>query len=327
MPAELTDDGRNVMRQAFAGMLWCKQYYHYVVDDWLNGDPRQPAAADERRDGPQPRLAPPLQRRRHLDARQVGVPVVRGVGSRVPLHCRWRWSTPSSPRSSSMLLLREWYMHPNGQIPAYEWAFGDVNPPVHAWAALRVYQIEQKRPRRGRSAVPRARLPQAAAELHLVGQPQGRRGQQHLSGRLPRARQHRRLRSQRAAARAAATSSSRTARAGWRCTASTCSRIALELAREDPAYEDVASKFWEHFLYIAHAMNNRGDGVGLWDEEDGFFYDVLHTPDGQRIPLQGALDGRADSALRGRDARADAARAAARLHAAAGVVHRATVPT
>ena len=74
-----------------------------------------------------------------------------------------------------MLLLREWYMHPNGQLPAYEWAFGDVNPPVHAWAAWRVYKIEQKRRGKGDRDVPRARLPQAAAQLHLVGEPQGRR--------------------------------------------------------------------------------------------------------------------------------------------------------
>ena len=99
-----------------------------------------------------------------------------------------------------VLLLREWYMHPNGQLPAYEWAFGDVNPPVHAWAAWRVYKIEKQRTRRGRPRVPRARLPQAAAQLHVVGEPQGRRGQQRLPGRLPRPRQHRRLRPQRAAA-------------------------------------------------------------------------------------------------------------------------------
>ena len=99
-----------------------------------------------------------------------------------------------------ILLLREWYMHPNGQLPAYEWAFGDVNPPVHAWAAWRVYKIDAKRSRRCRPRVPRARVPQAAAQLHVVGEPQGRRGPQRLPGRLPRPRQHRRLRPQRAAA-------------------------------------------------------------------------------------------------------------------------------
>ena len=114
--------------------------------------------------------------------------------------CRWRWSIRSSPRSSSLLLLREWYMHPNGQLPAYEWAFGDVNPPVHAWAALARLQDREEAPRHRRPHVPRARVPEAAAQLHVVGEPQGRRRQQRLPGRLPRARQHRRVRPQRAAA-------------------------------------------------------------------------------------------------------------------------------
>ena len=112
---------------------------------------------------------------------------------------RWRWSTPDFAKEQLVLMLREWYMHPNGQLPAYEWEFGDVNPPVHAWAAWRVYKIEKKRAGPDRR-VSGARLPQAAAELHLVGQPQGRRGAQRLPGRLPGAGQHRRLRPQRAAA-------------------------------------------------------------------------------------------------------------------------------
>ena len=126
---------------------------------------------------------------------------------------------PDFAKEQLVLMLREWYMHPNGQLPPTSGRFGDVNPPVHAWAAWRVYKIEKKRTRRGRPRVPRARLPQAAAQLHLVGEPQGRRGQQRLPGRLPRPRQHRRLRSQSRRCRPAATSSSRTARAGWRCTA------------------------------------------------------------------------------------------------------------
>ena len=127
---------------------------------------------------------------------------------------------PEFAKQQLVLLTREWYMHPNGQLPAYEWAFGDVNPPVHAWATWRVFQIDRKQ--RGderRPRVPRARLPQADAELHLVGEPQGRRGPQHLPGRLPRARQHRRLRPQRAAADRRLHQPGRRHRAGWRCTA------------------------------------------------------------------------------------------------------------
>ena len=197
-------------------------------------------------------------------------------------------------------------MHPNGQLPAYEWALRRRQPAGARLGGVARLQDREEAARRRRPRVPRARLPQAAAQLHLVGEPQGRRRQQHLPGRISRPRQHRRLRPQRAAARPAATSSSRTARAGWRCTRSTCWPSRMELARDDPAYEDVASKFWEHFLYIAHAIDHQGNdrNLELWDDEDGFFYDVLHLPDGSRVPAEGALDGRPHPAVCRRDARA-----------------------
>ena len=229
-----------VLRQAFAGMLWCKQFYHYDVARWLDGDPAQSAAAGRAPRRAQPRLDAPRQPRRHLDARHVGVPVVRRVGPRLPL----RGPGPRRPRvrqAQLILLCREWYMHPNGQLPAYEWAFGDVNPPVHAWAALRVYEIARRR----RPRLPRAGLPQAAAQLHLVGQPQGRRGQQRLRGRLPRARQHRPLRPL-ARCPSRACSSSPTARLDGHVLPNLL-EIALVLAEHDHTYEDVATKFFEHF--------------------------------------------------------------------------------
>ena len=235
---------------------------------------------------------------------------------------------PDFAKEQLTLLLREWYMHPNGQLPAYEWAFGDVNPPVHAWAALRVYKIERAHDGRGRPRVPRAGLPQADAQLHLVGEPQGRR---------------RAATSSRAASSASTTSASSTAVAplpagghleqadgtswmGMYCL--NMLAIALELARDNPAYEDVASKFFEHFLYIAHAMNNRGsEGIALWDEEDGFYYDVLHLPDGDALSAARPIDGRAHPALRGRDARAGHARRAARLPTRASSGSSRTGPT
>ena len=149
----------------------------------------------------------------------MGIPVVRRLGPGVPLHPAGAGRSgvrqgPARPAT------REWYMHPNGQLPAYEWAFGDVNPPVHAWAAWRVYKIDRtQRAATRRPRLSRARLPQAAAQLHLVGQPQGRRGPQHLPGRLSRPGQHRRLRPQRAAADRRASSTRPTAPPGWRCTA------------------------------------------------------------------------------------------------------------
>ena len=247
------------MRQAFAGLLWSKQFYHYVVRDWLE---RRSGAADAAR-------ASGSSGRNHEWTHLYNADVISMPDKwEYPWYAAWDLAfhcvplalvDPEFAKEQLVLMLREWYMHPNGQLPAYEWAFGDVNPPVHAWAAWRVYKIEKKRTRHGRPRVPRARLPQAAAQFHLVGEPQGRRGHEHLPGRLPRPRQHRRLRSQRRRCRPAVTSSSPTARAGWRCTASTCWRSRWSSPTDNPAYEDVASKFWEHFLYIAAAMNNRGD--------------------------------------------------------------------
>ena len=132
------------MRQSFAGLLWSKQFYHYVVREWLDGDPASPAASGRTQVRPQQGLAAPLQRRRHLHAGQMGVSLVRGVGPGVSL-LPLALVDPEFAKEQLVLLLREWYMHPNGQLPAYEWAFGDVNPPVHAWAAWRVYKIDKKR--------------------------------------------------------------------------------------------------------------------------------------------------------------------------------------
>ena len=171
----------------------------------------------------------------------------------VPHACRSRRIDPDFAKEQLLLLLREWYMHPNGQLPAYEFAFSDVNPPVHAWACWRVYKMTGAA-RPARPAVPRARLPEAADQLHLVGEPQGRGGQQPLRRRLPRARQHRRLRPLAAAARRRPLEQADgTAWMAFYC--ATMLSMALELAREDPAYEDVASKFFEHFVAIADAMN------------------------------------------------------------------------
>ena len=132
---------------------------------------------------------------------------------------------PEFAKSQLVLLTREWYMHPNGQLPAYEWAFGDVNPPVHAWATWRVFQMDRKHaasdPGDGRSGVSGTRLSQADAQLHLVGEPQGRAGSKYLPGRLSGSRQHRRVRPQRTACRPAASSTRPTAPVGWRCIRST----------------------------------------------------------------------------------------------------------
>jgi glycogen debranching enzyme len=186
-----------------------------------------------------------------------------------------------------VLMLREWYMHPNGQIPAYEWAFGDVNPPVHAWASYQVYLLDKKK-NGGRGD--RAFLERIFHKLTLNftwwvnrKDPDGQNvfqggflgldniGMFDRSAMLP-----------------IGGHIEQSDGTSWMAMYSLdMLAIALELASEDPVYEDVASKFWEHFIYIARAMNHMGDdGLSLWDEKDGFFYDVLHTAGGERIPMR-----------------------------------------
>ena len=176
------------------------------------------------------------------------------------------------------LIMREWYQHPNGQMPAYEWNFSDVNPPVIALGGVARLPNRREADRQGRSRLSRNRLPQNADRLHLVGESQGLRGQKYFPRRIPRARQHRRLRSQRTLPDGGHLEQSDGT--SWMGMFSlNMMRMALELARENPVYENIATKFFEHFLGIAAAMNNLGGkGIGLWDETDEFYYDVLQLP-------------------------------------------------
>ena len=326
-PRDLSDDARAVMRQAFAGMLWSKQYYHYVVRDWLNGDPNFPPPPPARRLG-----------RNHEWIHLYNSDVISMPDKwEYPWYAAWDLAFHCLPlalidsefaKIQLVLMLREWYLHPNGQFPAYEWNFGDVNPPVHAWAAWRVYKIEQKRRGQRRPRLSGARLPQAAAQLHLVGEPQGRCRARTFS---------------RAASWAWTTSASfnrseplpggeyieQADGTGWMAMYSlNLMAIALELARDDPAYEDVASKFWEHFLYIANAINHLGDDDARHVGRRGRL--LLRRAAHARWPAraaQGALDGGADSAVRGRDAGAAPDGPPARLQAAACNGSSTTVPT
>ena len=200
-----------------------------------------------------------------------------------------------------VLMLREWYMHPNGQLPAYEWAFGDVNPPVHAWAAWRVYKIEKKR----RGVGDRAFLERVFHKLMLnftwwVNRKDAEGRNVFQGGFLG-------LDNigvfDRSAPLPTGGYLEQADGTGWMAMYSlNLLAIAMELASEDPSYEDVASKFWEHFLYIAKAINNLGSDGGMWSEEDGFFYDVLHMPDGRARADEDPVDGGADSAVRGGNA-------------------------
>jgi hypothetical protein len=285
IPADLTPDARQVMRQALAGMLWSKQFYHYVVRDWLKGDPAAPPPPAERLNGRNREWS-------HLyNADVISMP----DKWEYPWYAAWDLAfhcvplalvDPEFAKQQLVLMTREWYMHPNGQLPAYEWAFGDVNPPVHAWAAWRVYKIDKKR----RGTGDRAFLARIFQKLLLnftwwVNRKDSEGRNVFQGGFLG-------LDNigvfDRSAPLPTGGHIEQADGTGWM--AMYCLNmlaIAMELASEDPAYEDVASKFWEHFLYIANAINHLGsDGTGMWNEADGFFHDVLHMPDDGHLPLK-----------------------------------------
>jgi hypothetical protein len=289
IPATLSPDAALVARQALAGLLWSKQYYHYVVKDWLEGDPAQPPPPARREGG-----------RNHQWTHLYNADVMSMPDKwEYPWYAAWDLAFHCVPmalvdsefaKDQLQLLLRERFMHPNGQLPAYEWGLDDVNPPVHAWAALRVYQIEQKR----RGVGDRAFLERVFHKLLLNftwwvnrKDADGRNvfqggflgldniGVFDRSAPLP----------------TGGTLEQSDATSWMAMYSLNLLAIAVELARENSVYEDVASKFWEHFLNIAHAMSGGrrfegGDPFDLWDDEDGFFYDVLRTPDGSRQPLR-----------------------------------------
>jgi hypothetical protein len=285
IPEHLSVDAKSVMRQSLAGMLWSKQYYHYEVNSWLDGDPAFPAPPAERRRGRNHEW-------RHLyNADVISMP----DKWEYPWYAAWDLAfhciplalvDPDFAKEQLVLLLREWYMHPNGQIPAYEWAFGDVNPPVHAWAAWRVYKIEKKRKGTG----DRKFLKRVFHKLMLnftwwVNRKDAEGKNIFQGGFLGLDNIGVFDRSAPLPTGGHIEQSDGTSWMAMYCL--NMLAMALELAYEDPAYEDVASKFWEHFTQIAHAMNNRGDdGVSLWDDEDGFFYDVLHAPNDGEFPMR-----------------------------------------
>ena len=285
IPASLSDDERRVMRQAFAGMIWSKQFYKYEVRRWLLGDPGQPPPPPQRREG------------RNADWPHVFAADVLSMPDKweFPWFAAWDLAfhcvvlalvDAEFAKEQLVLMLREWYMHPNGQIPAYEWNFSDVNPPVHAWAAFRVFQIEEAKTGRG----DRAFLERVFHKLLLnfdwwVNRKDALGNNIFQGGFLGLDNigifdRNTPLPNGWILGQADGTS--------WM--AMYCLNmlaIALQLATEDPVYEDVASKFWEHFVYIAYAIQRPDEpATGLWNEEDGFFYDTLHGPDGRNIPLK-----------------------------------------
>ncbi|MFO1458004.1 MAG: glucosidase [Verrucomicrobiota bacterium] len=274
-PASLDAEGRRVLRQAYSGLLWSRQFYHYVVEQWLDGDPGQPKP-------PESRLTGRNHDWRHLYARDV---LSMPDKWEYPWFAAWDLAfhmlplshvDPDHAKYQIQTLLREWYLHPNGQIPAYEFALGDVNPPVHPWAAWRVYKVSAPRGGRDRDFLEGVFQKLLLNFTWWVNRKDAQ-GQNLFSGGflgldnigvfdrshpLPHG--------------GSLQQADATAWMAFYC--STMLAIALELAwdghRVHTAYEDMASKFLEHFVQIAEAMNTLG-GTGLWDETDGFYYDEI----------------------------------------------------
>lgn len=282
IPNELEEDATQTMRQAYAGLLWTKQFYNYSVYDWLKGDPLQaplPAHRKQMRNGDWP----------HLYNRDI---ISMPDKWEYPWYAAWDTAFHMIPfghvdtefsKEQLIMFLREWYMHPNGQIPAYEWNFSDVNPPVHAWACWQVY----KRTGEGGKKRDRRFLARTFQKLLLnftwwVNRKDVLGKHVFSGGFLGLDNIGVFDRSKPLPTGGHLHQADGTAWMGFFC--STMLTIALELAAENPAYADMASKFFEHYVEIADAMNSVG-AAGLWNEEDGFYYDHLYE-NGEAIPLK-----------------------------------------
>ncbi|MCA8986115.1 MAG: glucosidase [Planctomycetaceae bacterium] len=278
IPQNSTAEEKTVMRQAYAGLLWTKQFYHYIVDDWLKGD-RDVAPP------PESRFQGRNHRWKHLYARDV---ISMPDKWEYPWFAAWDLAfhmipmcriDPEFAKRQLTLLLREWYMHPNGQLPAYEYAFYDVNPPVHAWACLRVFEMT--------GGNDYEFLSMAFQRLLMnftwwVNQIDGNGDNVFAGGFLGLDNIGVFDRTKGLPEGAQLEQADGTAWMAFYC--GSMLSLALELARHDAAYAEMASKFLDHFVRITDAMNSL-DGGGLWDSEEDFYYDHLHI-DGGNVPLK-----------------------------------------
>ncbi len=283
-PPSLSEEHRAIQRQALAGMLWSKQFYHYIVEQWLEGDPAHPPPPSERKQGRNHGW-------RHLYNERV---MLMPDKWEYPWYASWDLAfhciplalvDPHFAKRQLDIIVREWYQHPNGKIPAYEWNFDDVNPPVLMWAAWRIYQIERKQTGKGDRAFLETIFHKMLISFTWWVNRKDSEGNNVFEGgflgldnigvfdrnyRFPDGTH--------------LEQSDGTSWMGMFCL--NMMRTAIELAMENHVYENIATKFFEHFLAIAAAMNNLGEGIGLWNEEDEFYYDVLHTPGGRYLPLK-----------------------------------------
>ena len=280
---DLDGTAKGVQRQAFAGMFWSKQFYHFVVQTWLDGDSAMPVPPEQRKSGRDSKWM-------HLFNEDI---ISMPDKWEYPWYAAWDLAfhavaiAPADPdfsKSQLALFLREWYMHPNGQIPAYEWNFGDVNPPVHAWASWRVFRIDERiKGKPDLQFLESVFLKLLMNFTWWVNQKDSKQNNVFEGGFL-------------GLDNIGVFDRNATLPSGWVLEQSdgtswmamfclTMLKMALRLSEANVAYEDVASKFFEHFLYIADAINHQG-GIGLWDEGDGFYYDRLLQDGGQSITMR-----------------------------------------
>ncbi len=284
--AALPEEDHRISRQAYAGLLWSKQFYHYIVKDWLEGDPSQPPPPPSRRTG---RNSDWLQ----LYNRDV---ISMPDNWEYPWYAAWDLAfhmvalariDGHFAKQQLLLFLREWYMHPSGKLPSYEWSLNDVNPPVHAWAVWRVYKITGRRGARDRMFLQRAFHKLLLNFTWWVNRKDVEGKNLFSGGFLGLDNISLFDRSQPLPNGAHLEQADGTAWMGFFCL--TMLAIALELARKDHAYGDVASKFFEHFIAIVDAMNSLGGG-GLWDEEAGFYCDRVRADGSQRwLPIRSGV--------------------------------------
>jgi hypothetical protein len=284
IPPALNHDAANVMRQALAGMLWSKQFYHYDVDKWLEERGSDPFKIRRK-------AAPRNERWHHMYNGDV---ISMPDKWEYPWYAAWDLAfhvlaltlvDPDFGKKQLSLMLKERYLHPNGQIPAYEWNFGDVNPPVHAWSAIFTYRLEKMRKGEGDREWLKGVFQKLLLNFSWWVNRKDRSGRNVFEGGflgldnigvfdrsapLP-------------------TGGYLEQADGTAWMALYCQNmleIAVELAMTDPDYADMALKFGEHFLWIGAAMAQLGDDTGMWDDQDGFYYDVLRLPDGQSERLK-----------------------------------------
>ncbi|CAN5834387.1 glucosidase [soil metagenome] len=275
----------NIQRQAFAGMLWSKQYFNIDIPRWLNGDPSQPAPPEQRKHG----------RNHHWHSLNNEDIISMPDKWEYPWYAAWDLAfhcvplsivDPDFAKNQLILFLREWYMHPNGQLPAYEWAFGDVNPPVHAWSCLQVYKIDK-----AKTGKPDIKFLERVFQKLLINftwwvNRKDHNGKNVFEGGF--------LgldnigvfdRSNTIPGGGALEQADGTSWMAMYCL--NMLEMALEISQYNSSYEDVTTKFFEHFVYIAESLNRIGENwTGSWNEEEGFFYDILSMPDGRFIPLK-----------------------------------------